>query len=84
MITVNLDQAKQIAYTLCQLRHREALAPILDAVRKQLPGTDFDKIAEQQPTIDQYFLGIVENIDQAETIDQLSIIVDQINNGNFL
>jgi len=83
MITVNLDQAKQITYALCQLRHQEALVPILEAVRKQLPGTDFDNIAEQQPAIDQYFLGIAENIDQAETTDQLSIIVDQLNNNNF-
>jgi hypothetical protein len=83
MITVNLDQAKQITYALCQLRHQEALAPILEAVRKQLPGTDFDNIVEQQPAIDRYYLEIIENIDQAETIDQLSIIVNQLNNNNF-
>ena len=83
MITVNLDQAKQITYALCQLRHQEALVPILEAVRKQLPDTNFQEITEQQPAIDRYYLEIIENIDQAETIDQLSIIVNQLNSNNF-
>jgi hypothetical protein len=73
-IVINLNKAKNIVHDLRRLARAEEFKPYDDVIMKQIPGNDFNVAEQERQKIRDKYSEIQNNIDSAETIEELKEI----------
>ena len=71
VITVNMAKAKAIGHDIRRKMRSDEFAPLDDQIMKQIPGTDSVAVEATRQRIRDKYAVMQENIDSAETPDEL-------------
>jgi hypothetical protein len=77
-IIIDLDDAKQIAHENRRKARAEEFAPFDDIIMKQIPGNDMASLEASRQAIRDKYSQIQVNIDQAQTVEELTNIVESL------
>lgn len=75
MIKTDLALSKDIAHDIRRRRRAEAFAPLDDAIAKQIPGVDLESLEIQRQAIRDADEKLQNQIDSAESIQELSELI---------
>ena len=75
MITINLEKARAISHDIRRQKRAEEFEPLDNLIMKQIPGTDLAAVEAQRQQIRDKYTTIQTNIDQTQTVEELSLIV---------
>lgn len=78
MITINTNKAKEISHNIRREARAKEFAPLDEVIMKRLPETDFDVIEAERQLVRDKYAAIQNDIEQAESADDLFIIVRQL------
>jgi hypothetical protein len=81
MIKINLEKAKEIAHELRREARAREFAPWDEIISKQIPGESLARAEEERQRIREKYDEIQKRIDLAETPEELTEIVQNMERG---
>lgn len=71
MITINIEQAKNIGHDIRRKRRAEEFAPLDHVIAAQIPGTDFAAVESERQAIRDKYEAVQQQIDAAVTPEEI-------------
>lgn len=78
MITINMDKAKNIAHDIRREKRAEEFKPYDEIIMKQIPGSNTAEVEAARQEIRNKYDVIQQNIDTAETPEELKLIIETV------
>jgi len=78
MIAINIDKAKAISHDVRRAKRADEFQPLDEVIAKQIPGADVAAVEASRQAVRDKFAAVQEQINSAETADELKAIITEL------